>query len=171
MSSGNETPPPEFKMATTSDGENSSKQSLSVPQLVSNVQTESSNMKRRSASPQFKEHLKDRRTSSLNRKGSVREKRNQMGDGSETSLSSLLNITSLSSIMTASKESSVDVSVLSEFPGLRDTMEHSSQAYLKCARQTKSISSFEKVAYPDYIGAKSLPQAEPLHVERCIVSR
>lgn len=74
-------------------------------------------------------------------------------------------------MLTADKESSFDISISTEFPGLRDTMEHYPQVYLNFARQTKSISCFEKVAYPDFIGAKSLPQAEPLHTEKWNVSR
>lgn len=170
ISPGNETPPEELKLAP-SDTDISSKPSLCMPTLLTNLQMESPTMKRRSASPHVKERLKDRQTSSPARKGSVREKRSQICDGSETNLSSLLNITSLSTMLTADKESSLDISISTEFPGLRDTMEHNPQVYLNFARQTKSISCFEKVAYPDFIGAKSLPQAEQLHTEKWNVSR
>lgn len=143
---------------------------LCMPMLAaSELEPDTPRIQREPSSPQLKGS--NRQITSLSEKGSMKEKRSYHCESSEASLSNLLNITSLSTLLADENESSVDISIPSEFPGLRDTMNHNSDVYLKLARKTKSISRFQKVAYPDYIGAKSLPQVEPLHMEKGIVSR
>ncbi|XP_036356963.1 cytosolic carboxypeptidase 1 isoform X2 [Octopus sinensis] len=88
----------------------------------------------------------------------------------DRSFSDILNRSAMSLLMTNIDTDIVNSETSKVYRDFSNDV-HDSGLYLSLARKTKSVYHFEKVPYPDYIGACSVPHPEPLNNVKTLISR
>uniref|UniRef100_A0A0L8IAH7 tubulin-glutamate carboxypeptidase n=1 Tax=Octopus bimaculoides TaxID=37653 RepID=A0A0L8IAH7_OCTBM len=88
----------------------------------------------------------------------------------DRSFSDILNRSAMSLLMTNVNTDIVDSETSRVYRDFGSNI-HDSELYLSLARRTRSVYHFEKVPYPDYVGACSVPHPEPLNTVKSLISR